>query len=118
MPAARRKGALLPHNENLTPHDGLYSNDSELAVVWHCNCFTKLPSSDLGAKASTDLTDEINPAKIKDQLRSKLGADAGKASRAEVDMQTPSDLRTHDGKVRSRVFFGYDVTPRRSSIVI
>ncbi|KAI0424475.1 hypothetical protein F5Y09DRAFT_324271 [Xylaria sp. FL1042] len=80
----------------------------------------QLPSSDVEAKATTDLKDAIKPAKIKDQIRSKFGADTGTASWAEVQIQAPGDLRAHEGKVHPgpRGSFGYDVTPNKSGIVL
>ncbi|KAI1301112.1 hypothetical protein F5Y03DRAFT_220314 [Xylaria venustula] len=80
----------------------------------------QLPSSDVAAQATTSLKDAIKPAKIKDRIRSKLGADTGKASWAEVEVQTPGDLRAHEGKIHPgpRGSFGYDVTPDKSGIIL
>ncbi|KAI1347310.1 hypothetical protein F5Y01DRAFT_295410 [Xylaria sp. FL0043] len=80
----------------------------------------QLPSSDVDAKATTNLKEAIKPAKIKDQIRSKLGFDTGNASWAEVQIQTPGDIRAHEGKVHPgpRGSFGYDVTPDKSGIVL
>ncbi|KAK5633301.1 hypothetical protein RRF57_009015 [Xylaria bambusicola] len=80
----------------------------------------QLPSSDVNVKATTNLTDAIKPAEIKDQIRSKLGTDTGEISWTEVEVQAPGDLRAHEDKVHPgpRGSFGYDVTPNKSGVVI
>ncbi|KAI0844219.1 hypothetical protein F5Y00DRAFT_274385 [Daldinia vernicosa] len=80
----------------------------------------QLPSSDLEAKATTPVKEAIKPAKIKDQIRSKLGADTGASSWTEVEVQPPGDLKAHEGKVHPgpRSSFGYDITADGRSVVL
>ncbi|KAI1134592.1 hypothetical protein F5Y05DRAFT_202364 [Hypoxylon sp. FL0543] len=80
----------------------------------------QLPSSDLEVKATTNVKEAIKPAKVKDQIRTKLGADTGGCSWAEVEVQPPGDLQAHEGKVHPgpRSSFGYDVTPDGRNVVL
>ncbi|KAI1468987.1 uncharacterized protein F4812DRAFT_425377 [Daldinia caldariorum] len=80
----------------------------------------QLPSSDLEAKSTTSVKDAIKPAKIKDEIRKKLGADTGGFSWAEVEVQPPGDIEAHEGKIHPgpRGSFGYDVTNDGKRIVL
>ncbi|KAF3063987.1 Ras guanine nucleotide exchange factor F [Daldinia childiae] len=80
----------------------------------------QLPSSDLEVKATATMKEAIKPAKIKDQIRSKLGADTGASSWAEVEVQPPGDLKAHEGKVHPgpRSSFGYDMTADGRNVVL
>ncbi|KAI0417756.1 hypothetical protein F5X98DRAFT_132848 [Xylaria grammica] len=126
-PKPRASGALLPITTGFGRNYLVYFFGERLGNAkkdnlrqWSDLWTFQLPSSDVDAKATTNLKDVIKPAKIKDQIRSKLGADTGKASWAEVEVQTPGDLQAHEGKVHPgpRGAFGYDVTPDRSGIVL
>ncbi|KAI1499218.1 hypothetical protein F5X99DRAFT_420032 [Biscogniauxia marginata] len=79
-----------------------------------------LPSSDLEVKASVNVAEAIKPAKIKDQIRSKLGTDTGLSSWAEVEVQAPGDLQEQEGKAHPgpRSSFGYDVVAEEAKVVI
>ncbi|KAI8958831.1 hypothetical protein F5Y11DRAFT_27264 [Daldinia sp. FL1419] len=80
----------------------------------------QLPSSDVDVKATATVKEAIKPAKIKDQIRAKLGADTGGSSWAEVEVQPPGDLDAQEGKIHPgpRSSFGYDVTADRRRIVL
>ncbi|KAI1483215.1 hypothetical protein K445DRAFT_241524 [Daldinia sp. EC12] len=80
----------------------------------------QLPSDDLEVKATTNVKEAVKPAKIKDQIRTKLGADTGGSSWAEVEVQAPGDIEAHEGKLHPgpRSSFGYDVTTDGKSIVL
>ncbi|KAL7622618.1 hypothetical protein AAE478_008131 [Parahypoxylon ruwenzoriense] len=80
----------------------------------------QLPSGDLEAKATSSIAEAIKPAKIKDQIRTKLGADTGSSSWAEVEVQPPGDLQAHESKIHPgpRSSFGCDVTFDGRSVVL
>jgi hypothetical protein len=67
------------------------------------------------------LKNAINPAKIKDAIRSALGADTGHLSWAEAVVQLPSEkqLEEEDGKLHPgpRAFFGADVMETGSGLI-
>ncbi|KAJ3559020.1 hypothetical protein NPX13_g9599 [Xylaria arbuscula] len=126
-PKPRTNGALVPITTGYGRNYLVYffgemlGNDGSDDLRQRSDLWTfQLPSSDIDVKATTNLTDAIKPAKIKDQIRSKLGTDTGEVSWAEVEVQAPGDLRAHEGKIHPgpRGSFGYDVTPNRSGIVI
>ncbi|KAI0509714.1 hypothetical protein F5B22DRAFT_312747 [Xylaria bambusicola] len=126
-PKPRANGALVPvitgygRNYLLYFFGEVLGNGSDADLYQRSDLWTfQLPSSDVNVKATTNLTDAIKPAKIKDQIRSKLGTDTGEVSWAEVEVQAPGDLKSHEGKVHPgpRGSFGYDVTPDKSGVVI
>ncbi|KAI1105004.1 hypothetical protein F4804DRAFT_305679 [Jackrogersella minutella] len=80
----------------------------------------QLPSVNLRSKARRSISEAINPANIKDQIRTKFGADTGRSSWAEVEVQPPGDLHIHEGKVHPgpRSSFGYDVTTDGQHVVL
>jgi hypothetical protein len=71
-------------------------------------------------KASTSFKEAIKPAKIKDAIRSALGADTHELSWGEAVVQIPSEkeLEEMDGKLHPgpRAFFGADVMHDEKSI--
>ena len=70
----------------------------------------QLPSSDVQVQATTAVSEAVKPAKIKDAIRSTLGAEAGTHVWAEVEVKPPGDLLGNGGKLHPgpRCFFGYD----------
>lgn len=80
----------------------------------------QLPSSNVEVKATTSITEAVKPAKIKDQIREKLGGSSGHSSWAEVELQPPGDLQVSGGKVHPgpRSSFGYDVMADGHSVVL
>ncbi|KAI1427822.1 hypothetical protein F5Y12DRAFT_711744 [Xylaria sp. FL1777] len=126
-PKPRVNGALVPITTGFGRNYLVYFFGERVGNVekgnlrqWSDLWTFQLPSSDVDVKATTNLADAIKPTKIKDQIRSKLGIDTGEASWAEVEVQTPGDLRAHEGKVHPgpRGSFGYDVMPDGSGIVL
>ncbi|KAI3321045.1 hypothetical protein HD806DRAFT_524373 [Xylariaceae sp. AK1471] len=126
-PKPRANGALLPVTTGYGRNYLIYFFGEHLGNAekddlhqWSDLWTFQIPSSNVELKATTTLTDAIKPAKIKDQIRSKLGADTGKASWAEVEVQIPGDLKGHEGKVHPgpRSLFGYDVMPGKNGIVL
>jgi hypothetical protein len=126
-PKLRANGALLPVTTGYGRNFLVYffgehlGNAAENSLRQWSDIWTfQLSSSDIEVKATTTMTDVIKPAKIKDQIRSKLGVDTGTASWAEVEVQVPGDLKGHEGKVHPgpRSLFGYDVTPDKKGVVL
>jgi hypothetical protein len=130
-PRARQNGALLPITTGYGRNYLIYllgaradssatsSNSQEDSkgekdkMQWSDTWALQIPSSDLNVKASMSFKDAIKPAKIKDAIRSALGAESGELSWAEAVVQLPSDkaLEEEDGKLHPgpRAFFGADV---------
>ncbi|KAI0129697.1 hypothetical protein BJ170DRAFT_731273 [Xylariales sp. AK1849] len=71
----------------------------------------QLPTSAVGVQRTATISEAIQPAKIKDAIRSKLGFDTGSFSWAEVEVKPPGDLLEPEGKVHPgpRSSFGCDV---------
>ncbi|KAF1834910.1 hypothetical protein BDW02DRAFT_568601 [Decorospora gaudefroyi] len=139
-PRARHDGALIPISTGWGRNYLIYllgarndspsnSSTTKLEDPNHADEVTQfsdtwalqIPSSDLEAKPSIPLKNAINPAKIKDAIRSALGADTGHLSWAEAVVQVPSDrqLEEEDGKLHPgpRAFFGADVMDKCHSVV-
>ncbi|RYO60617.1 hypothetical protein AA0116_g5804 [Alternaria tenuissima] len=139
-PRARHDGALLPVTtgwgrnylvyllgarnnssadvSNTEPEDPKHADEvTQFSDTW----VLQIPSSDLEAKPSMTLKNAINPAKIKDAIRSALGADTGHLSWAEAVVQLPSEkqLEEEDGKLHPgpRAFFGADVMETGSGLI-
>lgn len=138
-PRARREGALLPistgygrnylaylfgvrndHAETSISHpeDTTYSHQvTQFSDTW----ILQIPASDLDAKPALSLQAAIKPAKIKDAIRSAIGADTGHLTWSEAVVQVPSDqqLEEENGKLHPgpRAFFGADVMQKGSSVV-
>jgi len=138
-PRARREGALLPistgygrnylvyllgaRNDNsataiTNPEDPSHSQEvTQFSDTW----VLQVPSSDLEVKPALSFKDAIKPAKIKDAIRSALGADTGHLTWSEAVVQLPSDkeLSEENGKLHPgpRAFFGADVMQTGSSVV-
>jgi hypothetical protein len=130
-PRARQDGALLPittgYGRNYLIYllgaragpstaSGTSSEDPKQAqdkTQWSDTWALQIPSSNLDMKASLSFKEAIKPAKIKDAIRSALGAESGELSWAEAVVQLPSDktLEEEDGKLHPgpRAFFGADV---------
>ncbi|KAF1847533.1 galactose oxidase [Cucurbitaria berberidis CBS 394.84] len=139
-PRARHHGALLPISTGwgrnyliyllgarddqssatspTSPDDLKHSKE---ATQWSDTWVLQIPSSDLEAKASLTLKNAIKPAKIKDAIRSAIGADTGHLSWAEAVVQVPDKvtLEEEDGSLHPgpRAFFGADVMQSGSSVV-
>lgn len=80
----------------------------------------QLPSSNPEIKPTTNFTEAIKPAKIKDKIRGALGMDNGKHSWSEVEVVPPEDLPEGEGKVHPgpRALFACDVISEDHSVVI
>ncbi|KAF2126049.1 hypothetical protein P153DRAFT_346875 [Dothidotthia symphoricarpi CBS 119687] len=139
-PRARHDGALLPVHtgygrnyliyllgarEDSAESTHSYTSEdlkhSTEATQWSDTWVLQLPSSNLEAKAALSLKEAIKPAKIKDAIRSALGAETGHLSWAEAVVQVPSDKELEDaeGKLHPgpRAFFGADVMEDGKSLV-
>lgn len=139
-PRARQNGALLPihtgygrnyliyllgaradtsSTSNISPKDPKHAKD---ATQWSDTWALQIPSSDLQMKASTSFKEAIKPAKIKDAIRSALGADSYELSWGETVVQVPSEkeLEETDGKLHPgpRAHFGADVMHDEKSIAL
>ncbi|KAF2846446.1 hypothetical protein T440DRAFT_432787 [Plenodomus tracheiphilus IPT5] len=138
-PRARREGALLPistgygrnylvyllgarNDDSATsitnPEDPTHSQQvTQFSDTW----ILQIPSSDLEAKPALSFKEAIKPAKIKDAIRSALGAETGHLTWSEAVVQVPSDkgLEEEDGKLHPgpRAFFGADSMRKGSSVV-
>jgi hypothetical protein len=140
-PRARHNGALLPVTtgwgrnylvylfgvrgdsdtdvSSLNPEDPKHSGAvTQFSDTWAL----QIPSSDLEPKPSMTLKNAINPAKLKDAIRSAVGADTGHLSWAEAVVQLPSDKQLEQeeaGKLHPgpRAFFGADVMEAGNSVV-
>ncbi|KAF2624671.1 galactose oxidase [Macroventuria anomochaeta] len=137
-PRARQDGALLPihtgygrnyliyllgaradtlSRANTSPENPKHTKN---ATQWSDTWALQIPSSDLQMKASTSFKEAIKPAKIKDAIRSALGADTHELSWGEAVVQVPSEkeLEEMDGKLHPgpRAFFGADVMHDEKSI--
>jgi hypothetical protein len=139
-PRARRGGALIPvttgwgrnyliyllgaRNDSSADTSTTKAEDSKHAdeiTQFSDTWVLQIPSSDLEAKPSMTLKNAINPAKIKDAIRSALGADTGHLSWAEAVVQVPSEkqLEEEGGKLHPgpRAFFGADMMEKGDSVV-
>lgn len=140
-PRARQDGALLPIHTgygrnyliyllgaraggpraaNTFPEDPQQAKD---ATQWSDTWALQIPSSDLQMKASTSFKEAIKPAKIKDAIRSALGADTHELSWGEAVVQPPSDKdlnEMEEGKLHPgpRAFFGADVMQDERSVAL
>lgn len=138
-PRARREGALLPistgygrnylvyllgaRNDNsatsiTNPEDPTHSQEvTQFSDTW----VLQIPSSDLEAKPALSFKNAIKPAKIKDAIRSALGAETGHLTWSEAVVQVPSgkELEEENGKLHPgpRAFFGADVMQNGNSVV-
>jgi hypothetical protein len=141
-PRARHNGALLPvttgwgrnylvyllgartdsslDNKATKPEDPNQSKEfTQFSDTW----VLQIPSSDLEAKPAMSLKNAIKPAKIKDVIRSSLGANTGHLTWAEAVVQLPSEKtleeEEEDGKLHPgpRAFFGSDVLENGSGVV-
>lgn len=94
--------------------------DTQEPTQWSDTWALQLPSSDIQPQAKTNIKDAIKPAKIKDAIRSGVGADSGKWTWAEVEVRVPDDLgEAQAGKLHPgpRALFGADVAADGKSIV-
>jgi len=109
--------------QNLTSNFDKNAADDkkELPVLkWSDTWALQLPSSNLEPQAKLSVTQAIKPAKIKDAVRSAVGADSGKWSWSEVEVCVPDDLgHSVQGKLHPgpRAFFGADVMEDKKNIV-
>lgn len=80
----------------------------------------QLPSAANEAKATLNVAEMLKPARIKDSIRSALGADSGGYSWSEVEVLPPKDLEAVAGKVHPgpRGYFGCGVLKDGKSVVI
>lgn len=126
-PRPRASGGLVPITTGFGRNYLLYFFGDRLGAAekgglpqWSDLWTFQLPSGNQEVKAATSITEAIKPAKIKDQLREKLGADSGRSSWAEVEAQPPVDLQAHGGKVHPgpRGSFGCDVAADGRSVVL
>lgn len=138
-PRARREGALLPIStgygrnylvyllgacnyepatSTTEPEDLAHSREiTQFSDTW----VLQIPSSDLEAKPALSLKEAIKPAKIKDAIRSAIGAETGHLTWSEAVVQVPADkeLEDENGKLHPgpRAFFGADVMETGNSVV-
>jgi hypothetical protein len=87
---------------------------------WSDTWTLQLPSSDLAPQAKLSFKDAIKPAKIKDAIRSGVGAESGKWSWADVEVRVPNDLGgAETGKLHPgpRAYFGADVMQDGKSVM-
>jgi hypothetical protein len=134
-PRAREGGGFLPittgYGRNYLvyflgavskPSDStIVSEDETHNITQYSDMWTlQLPSSDLELKPSWSVKDAIKPAKIKDAIRSVLGAETGKHTWGEVEVVLPTDLLVPDGKLHPgpRGFFGCDVMDDGRTVVL
>ncbi|KAK6203802.1 hypothetical protein LQW54_008716 [Pestalotiopsis sp. IQ-011] len=80
----------------------------------------QLPASPLSAQGTTTISEAIKPAKIKDAIRSRFGADTGTFSWAEVEVKPPGDLPEPEGKVHPgpRSSFGCAVLANKRDVAL
>ncbi|KAI2633280.1 hypothetical protein GGS26DRAFT_76942 [Hypomontagnella submonticulosa] len=126
-PRPRSNGGLVPVTTGYGRNYLLYFFGDRHGAVekgnllqWSDLWTFQLPSSDLEVKPTTSISEAIKPAKIKDNIRAKFGADTGGSSWAEVEVEPPGDLQAHEGKVHPgpRSSFGYDITTDGRSVVL
>ncbi|KAL1603282.1 hypothetical protein SLS59_004378 [Nothophoma quercina] len=139
-PRARQNGALLPIHTgygrnyliyllgartDMSPSEATSLEDPKHAkdtTQWSDTWALQIPSSDLQLKASTSFKEAIKPAKIKDAIRSALGADTHELSWGEAVVQVPTEkeMEEMDGKLHPgpRAFFGADVMRDEKSIAL
>lgn len=114
---ARNDSSASEVHSSTNPEDPKHSSEiTQFSDTW----VLQIPASDLEPKLSTALKEAINPAKIKDAIRSALGAETGHLSWAEAVVQLPEDKQLEeDGKLHPgpRAFFGADVMEGGSSVV-
>ncbi|RYO89247.1 hypothetical protein DL766_004555 [Monosporascus sp. MC13-8B] len=117
-PKLRENGGLVPVTTGYGRNYLLYffgdrrdsaSGESDQPPQWSEMWTFQLPSSDLEFKAITTVDETIKPAKVKDQIRPKVGTDTGDSSWAEVELQSPGDIQERQGKAHPgpRSHFGY-----------
>lgn len=140
-PRARHEGALIPVTTGWgrnylvyllgarhAPSSAISANSpADLSASkdenkWSDTWVLQIPSSDLEAKPSWTLKEAIKPAKIKDAIRSAVGADTGHLSWSEAVVQLPegqsledADKEAHPG---SRASFGADIMSNGHSVVL
>ena len=145
-PAARKAAGLLPISTGygrqylvylfgMLTQDGTQAHPSESAeaadkatsqpqssVPEYCSDIWtyQLPSSTPEVKATTNFTEALKPAKIKDKIREALGMDDGKHSWGEAEVVPPTELPESEGKVHPgpRASFASDVMQDGHSVVI
>ncbi|KAI1760024.1 hypothetical protein GGR53DRAFT_511487 [Hypoxylon sp. FL1150] len=126
-PRPRVRCGLVPITTGLGRNYLLYffgdrqnATENDDLPQWNDLWTFQLPSSNPDVKATTKITEAFKPAKIKDQIREKLGVGSGHYNWAEVELQPPGDLKVFGGKVHPgpRSSFGYDVTADGRSVVL
>ncbi|KAH9886596.1 hypothetical protein F4778DRAFT_473525 [Xylariomycetidae sp. FL2044] len=127
-PKPRENGGLLPITTGFGRNYLLYffgdrqESETEKGGLpqWSDLWTFQLPSDDVQVNATTTFSEAIKPAKIKDKIRETFGADSGKSSWAEVEVQAPGDVAAREGKAHPgpRSSFGYDVTEDGLNVVI
>ncbi|KAI0017975.1 hypothetical protein F4780DRAFT_562432 [Xylariomycetidae sp. FL0641] len=126
-PRQRKNAGLLPVTTGFGRNYLLYffgdrhgDADKGDSLQWDDLWTFQLPSSDLEVKPTVNMNEAVKPAKIKDQIRDKLGADTGGSSWAEVEVQAPGDLQAHEGKAHPgpRSSFGCNVTSDGKHVVL
>lgn len=108
--------AQSPPSEPRAQHE---EHEEKDVTQWSDMWTLQLPSSDLEAKPKLSIKEAIKPAKIKDAIRSGLGAETGKWGWAEVEMTVPEELGAAEGKLHPgpRAWFGSDVMEDGKSVV-
>lgn len=142
-PRARHGGALLPlttgygrnyliyllgvrSSSQPKKQDSSTEDANASPTQWSDIWALQIPSSALAPKPALSLASSIRPAKIKDAIRDKVGADSGTWSWAEVSVEVPevlggvgteivtgSGVADGEGKLHPgpRALFGADVVP-------
>lgn len=119
-------GALTSNGSQAQPSESAEfpdsSNAPKASAPEYCSdVWTyQLPSSDPEVKATSNFTEALKPAKIKDKIREALGIDDGKHSWCEVEVLPPAELPESEGKVHPgpRASFASGATPDGHSVVI
>ena len=104
--------------ERSTPVPG--DKEASQPTQWSDMWSLQLPSSDVQVRATTSVSEAVQPAKIKDTIRSTLGAESGTHVWAEVEVKPPGDVPGHGGKLHPgpRCFFGCDSLKDGSSGIV
>ena len=115
-----RKSASILSTETAGKIDPERETRDPAPQYWSDMWTLQIPSAPPEMKVTTHLYDAIKPAKIKDNIRDAIGADAGTHQWAEVEVLPPADLEASEGKVHPgpRAHFAYDVMKDGRWIVI
>ncbi|KAK7189709.1 kelch domain-containing protein [Paraphaeosphaeria sporulosa] len=106
--------------QDLSSHSTTEKEPVPEPTQWSDTWTLQLPSSNLAPQATLSMKDAIKPAKLKDAIRTGVGAESGKWTWCDVDVRVPDDLgdagagKLHPGP---RTFFGADVMKDGRSVL-